>query len=170
MQECYFTYSHSPLKDASGKVAGVLSTVIETTARVLTERRMQVLRHLSDASIKAAANAKTIEKTSQPLVDLLCSDNPDAPFAVHYLTHESGRAHLITSKNIDRTIFSSSVAAAESDAWGLGSVLRDRKLLVIEHSPDMSASLPGGTWPEPTRQLVALRGSHQGSTAGQAGT
>jgi two-component sensor histidine kinase len=117
---------------------------------------MRVLRDLSDVTIEAAANAKTIEETSQTLIDLLCSDNPDAPFAVQYLTHESGRALLIASKNIDRTIFPSSVAATQSDVWGLGSVLRDRKLLVMEHSPDMSAPLPGGTWPEPTRQLVAL--------------
>jgi two-component sensor histidine kinase len=156
MQECYFTYSHSPLKDASGQLAGVLSTVIETTARVLSERRMRVLRDLSDATIEAGANANTMKETSQTLIDLLCCDNPDAPFAVQYLTHESGRAHLSASKNIDRTIFPSSVAATQPDVWGLGSILRDRKLLVIEHSPDMSAPLPGGTWPEPTRQLVAL--------------
>ena len=28
MEECHFTYSHSPLKDGSGGVAGVLTTVI----------------------------------------------------------------------------------------------------------------------------------------------
>ena len=54
IQESYFTYSHSPLKDGNGAVAGVLSTVIETTSRVLTERRMRVLRDMTNAAIDAA--------------------------------------------------------------------------------------------------------------------
>src|SRR5215475_4388255 len=71
MQECYFTYSHSPLKDATGAVAGVLSTVIETTPRVLSERRMRVLRDLSNATINAANEGRTVEATCRALIDLL---------------------------------------------------------------------------------------------------
>src|SRR5262245_50696192 len=52
MQECYFTYSHSPLKDAAGAVVGVLTAVIETTPRVLSERRMRALRDLLNATIE----------------------------------------------------------------------------------------------------------------------
>src|SRR5262249_30838357 len=82
LQECYFTYSHSPLKDATGAVVGVLSAVIETTPRVLSERRMRSLRELSKASLEAATEAKTVEQTCQALINILCSNNPDVPFAV----------------------------------------------------------------------------------------
>src|SRR5262249_50438624 len=48
LEECYFTYSHSPLRGASGEILGVCSVVSETTDRVLSERRMRVLRDLSN--------------------------------------------------------------------------------------------------------------------------
>jgi two-component sensor histidine kinase len=156
MQECYFTYSHSPLKDGNGVVAGVLTTVIETTPRVLSERRMRVLRDLSNATIHAANEGRTVEETCRALVDLLGADNPDVSLAVQYLTAESGRAELTTCKNIGQGIFPTSIAGGEPDAWGLDRVLREHKALVIEHSRAMSSPLPGGVWPEPTTQLVAL--------------
>jgi hypothetical protein len=40
-------------------VAGVLSTVIETTSRVLTERRMRVLRDMTNTAIDAAKREST---------------------------------------------------------------------------------------------------------------
>jgi hypothetical protein len=46
IEECYFTYSHGPLKDARGCVVGVQTAVMETTSRVLSERRMRTLRDL----------------------------------------------------------------------------------------------------------------------------
>ena len=156
IEECYFTYSHSPLKDANGIVGGVLTTVIETTPRVLSERRIRVLRDLSNATINAANEGSTVEATCRALIDLLGTDNPDVPFAVLYLTTATGRAELIACKNIDKGIFPSSLAAGEPDAWGLGRVLRDHKTFVIEHSPALPARLPGGVWPEPTTQLVGL--------------
>jgi hypothetical protein len=91
MQECYFTYSHSPLKDGNGAVAGVQTAVIETTPRVLSERRMRVLRDLSNATIDAANEDRTVEETCRALIDLLGTDNPDVPFAVQYQNTESGR-------------------------------------------------------------------------------
>jgi two-component sensor histidine kinase len=162
MEECYFTYSHSPLKDGNGGVAGVLSAVIETTPRVLSERRMRVLRDLSNATIDAANEGKTIAETSRTLIDLLGADNPDAPFAVQYLTTESRRAELTASKNIGRGVFPAAIGGEEPDAWGLDRVVRERKTLVIEHSPAMSPPLPGGVWPEATTRLVALPMTVQG--------
>src|SRR5262249_58057093 len=138
LQECYFTYSHSPLKDAKGAVAGVVSTVIETTPRVLSERRMRVLRDLSNATINAANKGRTVEETCRELIDLLGTDNPDVPFAVQYLTTESGPAELIACKNISKDIIPTSVAHGKPDLWALGRVLRERKALVIEHSLAMS--------------------------------
>ena len=78
------------------------------------------------------------------------------PFALQYLTTGSGRAELIAHKNIGQAFFPPSVAAGEPDAWGLDRVVRERKALVIEQPPSMSPPLPGGVWPEPTTQLVAI--------------
>src|SRR3954449_6429345 len=54
LEECYFTFSYSPIRAERG-VGGVHVTVTETTARVLHERRLRTLRDLA----ARAADAKT---------------------------------------------------------------------------------------------------------------
>ncbi|MFY9807727.1 MAG: histidine kinase, partial [Pseudonocardiaceae bacterium] len=44
LEEAYFTYSYSPIRDETGGVAGVFTAVIETTDRVLNERRLRTVR------------------------------------------------------------------------------------------------------------------------------
>lgn len=157
MQECYFTYSHSPLIDATGKIVGVLTAVVETTARVLTERRMRVLGALSKATIEATTGAVPIDETCQNLLDLLCCNNPDIPFAVQYNADESRHARLVAASQIGRALFPSSMSAlSPDDEWGIVNVLNTRTLRIIERSPEPPLALPGGAWPEPTTQLVAL--------------
>jgi len=47
-EESYFTWSYSPIRDETGKISGVLSPVCETTKRVITERRLGLLRELGN--------------------------------------------------------------------------------------------------------------------------
>ena len=155
LEECYFTYSHSPLRDASGNVVGVLSVVSETTARVISERRLRVLRDLSNAALQATREAKTIDETCREFVKLFCSQNPDAPFALVYLTDESGRARLAASTDVDASLFPRSVCFNGNDPWGISQGLRGLLPVTINASSS-STSFPGGVWSEPTKQLVAL--------------
>ena len=157
MQECYFTYSHSPLINADGVVVGVLTMVVETTARVVTERRMSALGALSKATIEVATRVSTLDDASQHLLNVLCADNPDIPFAIQYMTDESGYARLVAASQIDRDLFSSLLSTSSlDDEWGIASVLKTRALRIIERSPELPFRLPGGRWPDPTTQLVAL--------------
>jgi hypothetical protein len=41
LEECYFTFSYSPIIDESGRPGGVFATVSETTERVVSERRLR---------------------------------------------------------------------------------------------------------------------------------
>ncbi len=43
-EECWFTFSYSPVRDESGKVAGIFCAAAETTERVLAERRLMAER------------------------------------------------------------------------------------------------------------------------------
>jgi hypothetical protein len=82
IEECYFTYSHSPLRDASGEVVGVISTVHETTPHVLSKRRLGLLRELSRVTVRAAAEQRSLAQTCRHLIEKLCSNNPDVSFAL----------------------------------------------------------------------------------------
>ncbi|MFC1456492.1 PAS domain S-box protein [Microvirga arabica] len=47
-EQTYFTFSYSPVHDASGQVAGALCTLQETTSKVQAEHRLELLLTLTD--------------------------------------------------------------------------------------------------------------------------
>jgi signal transduction histidine kinase/DNA-binding response OmpR family regulator len=84
VEECYFTFSYSPIREEGGGVGGVLVTVTETTKRVLGERRLKTLRALASAT----ANAATPEEACRAAMAALAGNRADLPFAALYLLDE----------------------------------------------------------------------------------
>lgn len=54
VEECYFTFSYSPIRDESGGIGGVFCAVTETTPQLLRERRLAILRELDVKAADAA--------------------------------------------------------------------------------------------------------------------
>lgn len=79
-EECYFTFSYTPVAIEDGSIGGILTPVTETTKRVLAERRMQTLRLL--AARTSAVNSVT--KVFQSATDVFCKQNADIAFAFSY--------------------------------------------------------------------------------------
>ena len=86
-EECYFTFSYSPIRDESGGVAGVFCAVTETTGQVLAERRLRTLRDLA----ACAAAAKGEDETWRSFAAPLQLDPEDLPFALLYRTSRDSR-------------------------------------------------------------------------------
>ena len=84
LEEAYFTFSYSPIRDESGGVGGIFTAVTETTQRVLGERRLQTLRELT-------SEGKTIEEATKAAVEVLEGNPKDMPFALIYLLDDSGK-------------------------------------------------------------------------------
>ncbi|MFP2913038.1 PAS domain-containing protein [Pyxidicoccus sp. 3LFB2] len=57
VEECYFTFSYSPILAESGDIGGVFTAVYETTGQVLSERRLRTLQALPSRT----SEAKTAE-------------------------------------------------------------------------------------------------------------
>lgn len=96
-EECYFTFSYSPIQDESGGIGGVFSAVNETTARVLAERRTRVARDLAVAIV----DAHTAEEVCARAASVLARDNVDVPFALFYLLdRDHQHAHLVASAGV----------------------------------------------------------------------
>ncbi|MBF6589491.1 MAG: PAS domain-containing protein [Ktedonobacterales bacterium] len=87
VEECYFTFSYSPIRDESGRVAGIFTAVTETTARVLSERRMRALRELATAT----ANTRSAEDACAIAATTLAAAAADLPFALLYLLDAEAR-------------------------------------------------------------------------------
>ena len=86
-EECYFSYSHSPIDDVDGSTAGVFTVSTETTAKVLYERRMRVVRELGAVS---STDAGGPAETCRAVLRVLATARETMPFAVAFLREDGG--------------------------------------------------------------------------------
>src|SRR4051812_7346823 len=87
VEDCYFIFAYSPIRDESGGVGGVLVTVTETTERVLGERRLRALREISTTT----AHSDSAEAACRLATGVLADNAADLPFALLYLLDGDGR-------------------------------------------------------------------------------
>ncbi len=156
-EECYFSFSYSPIRDESGAVGGVFCPVIETTQRVIGERRLQLLRRLAE-------NAAT---TGHP--DAVCSffaaclageASRDLPFVAFYTVpdEQSRTLRLAGAAGCERGArYCPETVRLDGDsphplpfaeAWAGGEV-RYADVAGIEN-------LPRGAWEIPPNQVAVI--------------
>ncbi|MBV9521322.1 MAG: GAF domain-containing sensor histidine kinase, partial [Alphaproteobacteria bacterium] len=167
LEEAYFTYSYSPIKDVDGRIGGVFSAVSETTDRVLGERRLEILREVGERT----AETKSVEDACRKLAELL-RGKPDVPFALLYLVEADSRvASLVATVGIEAPIAEApaEIDLASEDRWGVSRVVRTGETLVLDDLASRFGPLPGGLWPEPTRSAVILPVAKAGQQAGTTG-
>ncbi|MGZ3677949.1 MAG: ATP-binding protein, partial [Ktedonobacterales bacterium] len=114
-EECYFTFSYSPVHDESGSVAGVFCAVTETTSRVLAERRTRTARDVAAAIV----DAYTAESVCQRAVEVVGHNSADVPFALLYLLDRDGtHAHLAATVGLvdHQTLAPTTLTLPASDA------------------------------------------------------
>ena len=83
-EEGYFTFTYSPIRDETGGVGGVFCAVLETTDKVIEERRLRLLNALADAT-----QAKTPEEACALAAAQIARASNDVPFALLYLLDEA---------------------------------------------------------------------------------
>src|SRR3712207_5527312 len=155
VEEAYFTYCYSALHD-DGDIAGVLETSLETTARVLADRRLATLRALATSSVGAESVSSACDRAIRTL-----EANPrDIPFALLYL-HDAtrGTANLCASTGVEpgsgvapRTL----TARSRDAAWPAGRVLTGGTPLVVDDLPTRFPAFHAGPWPEAPHAAVLL--------------
>jgi PAS domain S-box-containing protein len=94
-EESYFTFTYSPIRDETGGVGGVFCAVMETTEKVIEERRLRLLNALAEAS-RAQSRAEACAHAAAEIA----SSAADVPFALIYLLDDAGRGTLAGSANI----------------------------------------------------------------------
>jgi signal transduction histidine kinase len=80
-EETYFDVSYDPARIESGEVGGVYCIVTETSARVVGERRMTLLKNLAERN----ANARTAGDACSLAMETLAAKPQDIAFALVYL-------------------------------------------------------------------------------------
>ena len=93
-EECYFTFSHSPIRDEDGTILGLFTASSETTPEILNERRMRAVRELGAISTAAAV---TMAETCQAVLKVLARTRESIPFAVAFLAGPDGEVDQVAS-------------------------------------------------------------------------
>jgi signal transduction histidine kinase len=117
-EECYFTFTYSPIHDESGGVGGVFCAVMETTGRVIEERRLRLLNSLAETT-----KAKAPVQACAHAAALIAREPSDVPFALLYLLDEPARvARLAGSANVDpgSPLAPREMAVGDHPIWPLG--------------------------------------------------
>lgn len=161
IEETYFTFSYSPVRDDCGGIGGMLVVCQEATVQVQSERQLRLLRDLG-----AQPASSTAEDACHQAAKVLAGNDLDFPFALIYLVDDDRQhATLAASAGLDdyqgpgkpTTL---SLSENRGQAWPLHQVSADNPL-VIDDVLGTIDSLPGGSRDyTPERAVItALKGS-----------
>ncbi len=157
-EECYFDYTFSPIRDEAGGVGGIFNIAVETTFRVLEERRQRLLRELRDAT----AAARTAEEACTLAAPALASDPADLPFCLIYLSDPApggGVLRLAAATGIspDSPAGPSVMDPARGSAWPMAEAFRGKTALLVQNLGErFGTALPGGPWPESCERALVV--------------
>jgi signal transduction histidine kinase/DNA-binding response OmpR family regulator len=154
LEECYFTFSYSPIRAENGLVAGVHVTVTETTARVLYERRLRTLRDLA----ASAAEAKEEAQGWAGATDALSQNVEDLPFALLYVLDAGGAtASLVGSAPPSASSLASPHITLDSDTtWPLRAAASEHHPQLVHDVRARLGEVVGAKWPEPVEVAIVL--------------
>ncbi len=141
VEETHFSVAYSPVFDEAvpGGIGGVIATVQETTASVVAERRIRLLRELSVRT----AEADDPEAICEATASVLAGYPKDVPFALVYLVGDDG-VPVLCAQTGD--------AAVDRDPahWPLADAALQSRGVIVTESAHRAVVLPmssGGAMP-----------------------
>ena len=145
LEECYFDYTLSPIIAADGSIVGVFNAVIETSYRVITERRNHILHNL----IKLQTEPYIVPGIKQEM-KLLADANLDLPFTMIY---KSEQENCIEPKLIAS---SGNTKLKETGLALLTKVFETGKPLLIENLSAYVQNPSASGWPEACTEALIV--------------
>ena len=156
-EEAYFTFSCGAIRDETGDPIGMLASFVETTARVLSERRLRMLGELA----AHASSARTPDVTCRNIASTLETHENDIPFFLMYLVDSDGRnARLCASTGVAPDASPQVVALSGSAdpelVWPIARVTRTGQAEECGDLRFLAGSLSGGPWSEDAQTALAV--------------
>ncbi|MEJ1238098.1 ATP-binding protein [Chryseolinea sp. T2] len=147
-EECYFDFTFTPIYGESGNVEGIFNAVIETTYRVINERRAGVVQRLAQ-SIKGSATAS--EVLDRALL-VMGEARADIPFFFFY--------NVTAGTVVQYSQFPFAEQNADS-VWPADQVIGNGITLIVEELPQFLPYIPHVYWPETPVEaaIVPLKGN-----------
>ncbi|WP_224371852.1 hybrid sensor histidine kinase/response regulator [Hyalangium versicolor] len=160
VEEAYFTWSYSPVRDDSGAIVGIYTPAMETTGQVLGQRRLRTLQSISNRSAGAASS----EEACRAALAALAENPADLPFALLYLTDAGGtRASLLGAcglepqhSGVPEQVDLRAESSANRAAWLLGSAASSHQVTVVDDVGEWFEALPAPTGMGTPRSALVL--------------
>ena len=157
IEECFFTFSFSPIGDETGRLAGLFHPVIETTSKMLSERRTRTLRDLATGVM----NAKSVTDAFTLSVETLSEDALDLPFLLIYRLDETERrarlvaaTGLVPGSNGAPEIVT--LSAPDRATWPLAEIFRVGKPMLVADVAARFGCITAGPYPESIASVMML--------------
>jgi PAS domain S-box-containing protein len=157
LEETFFTFSFSPIRDESGGVGGLFHPVTEQTGKMLSERRTRALRDLSART----GRAKTIADVFAFAAQTLSEYDLDLPFVLFYALDADGRqaelaAHAGCVAGTAATPLLLDLTVASESAWPLRQAAKSGRSIQVDDLEQRFGPLDCGPYPEsPKTALVS---------------
>lgn len=147
MEECYFDYTLSPIMAIDGSIGGVFNAVIETSFRVINDRRNQTLQQLQQQLNRAHNLSEAIIKV-QGIVDR-CQE--DIPFYLLFSTSTEN------AQNTYLTAYSGLPQDATiAENWPYNDTLREGNPIHIQDVNKYLAQPVISIWGEPCTEALIV--------------
>ncbi len=150
LEEAFMTFSFAPIRDESGEVGGIFHPITETTDKMLSARRTQVLRDVATRTSQAKSNPDIYTALS----GLDESFALDLPFLLCYERLPDGeQARLMaSSQSAPQIQVLPNLIQTDATEW-LGET---PTLRILEDLPNRLGSFQGAAFPEPVHTAVLL--------------
>lgn len=162
LEEAFFTFSFSPIRDETGKVGGIFHPVTEKTVEILSERRTRALRDLAAHT----GEAKSIEEVFTLAAETLSDYNLDLPFVLFYRLHEKRtQAQLTASAGLPSgTAASPEFVDLETfESWPFAEVASSSQVIQVDDLESRFGPLTCEPYPEPPNAALVLPINSPGS-------
>lgn len=140
-EECYFTFSYSPIREESNAVGGVFSAITETTEAVTGERQLKTLQDLAQKISEAKDERDVFDKA----VEVIAQNPKDFPFFMLHQVMGDGTLLQIPAND----------ASASGGKAHIREAISTQRPVVKDNSGN-EARLACGPWKVPANKILAL--------------
>ena len=153
LEESFMTFSFAPIRDEWGNVGGIFHPITETTDKILSARRTQILRNLGAATGKAKTLSQVAAHTEEQYRDYQL----DIPFLAIYILEDGGsKASLFSFVGVsDELVFPKVVSLTDPDhIWPVSEIGQTDKPVIIKKLPFSKSLLQIGPFEEQPTQAI----------------
>jgi PAS domain S-box-containing protein len=155
LEETFFTFSTSPIRDETGGICGLFHPVTETTAMMLAERRTRAVRDLNAVLGDATEQAQLAAQTVRVLADF----ELDLPFLLFYEFDLGEAAYSLRGQHgieAGLTVSPAVLAATLSSPWPIQQIIAEGRIVEQGGVAELIDRAPCGPYEEPPDRAFVL--------------